>query len=393
MRHIFVLFALTSTGLMMAQMPNISASGDLFPNELDGWSKSHHCQVEFTGGVISILASSGSASLSSEKNYTDFILNGQCYLEDSTRGALIFRQRETPQLSDMTQGYKVSLNHFEDQQNPTGSIIDVARGTWLPRFDTAGWFDIEVSALGNHLQIKLNDQVVAQTFDHNNLDGHLAFEVPKGRALKLRNMQIAIVSDIDVGLDIRSHFDQQLEIPFEQIFNGQTTEGWSATGDGTWNVEDGVLHGFSGAKGGFLISDAAYQDFHLILDFKIKKGDNSGIFIRRLPEANDVTLQNSIECNIYDHNGFSHAYSTGSLATHARAWSNLISYEGWNTAEIFAWGDQVAMYINGIKASHAKLPQFNQRGNICLQGGIKIFSEDKGPSDIYFRNIRIRSVD
>jgi len=392
MRYLAFLLTLLAFFPLTAQISTISST-DLFPNELEGWSKSLETQVTFDKDEISISAIAGDATLMSVEKYEDFIINGQCYLDEETRGEISFRQRNAVQESSMSVEFKVSLNHFSDQQNPTGSIIDMARGTWLPSFDTAGWFDLEISALADHLQIKINGIVVAQTFNRRSLTGHVGFRVPKGSLLRFRNIQISTVAEVDLGVDIRDHFDSHPSTPFEIIFDGKTTAGWSAQGDGTWEVENGILHGFSGNKGGFLVTENAYKDFHLILDFKIKKEDNSGIFIRRSANENEVTLQNSVECNIYDHNGYAHAYSTGSLATYARAWSNLISYESWNTAEILAWGDQIAMYINGIKASHANLPKFNRPGNICLQGGIKIFSADKGPSDIYFRNIRIRSLD
>jgi hypothetical protein len=132
----------------------------------------------------------------------------------------------------------------------------------------------------------------------------------------------------------------------------------------------------------------------LKLKFKIRHEDNSGIFIRHIPSDTAlVTTDNAIECNIYDHDGFTHEYSTGAIAPIARAWSKMIDYENWNEMEIFAFEDQICLYINGIKSSEAHLPEkFNQKGNICIQGGIQVFNGNL-PSDIYIKNLQIKDFE
>ena len=50
-------------------------------------------------------------------------------------------------------GYLISMDHHSDQQNITGSIVGLSRGTWLPSYDTAGWFDFSIRAFGDHLTI------------------------------------------------------------------------------------------------------------------------------------------------------------------------------------------------------------------------------------------------
>ena len=50
------------------------------------------------------------------------------------------------------------------------------------------------------------------------------------------------------------------------------------------------------------------------------------------------------------------------------------------------------MYVNGLKSAEAHLSEdYNIDGNICIQGGIKVFSEDRGylinaaTKDFYFK--------
>lgn len=157
--------------------------------------------------------------------------------------------------------------------------------------------------------------------------------------------------------------------------------------------EGGILHGYSDGANSFFVSNEAYRNFYLLCKFKILKEDNSGIFIRKHPDSTNVSINDAIECNIYDHNGYSHAYSTGSIAIHARAWSHMIDYTDWNTMEIFAHNNHIVLYINGRKSSEAYLPkQFDKAGNICLQAGPRFFS-DNGSSHIYFKDLAIKNMD
>ena len=179
----------------------------------------------------------------------------------------------------------------------------------------------------------------------------------------------------------------------DSLFSNQNLEGWQVVGEGSWEFEADVLHGYSGEQTTLLVSDKTYKDFYFKCAFKIKKEDNSGIFIRKHPDSTNISLEDAIECNIYDHNGYEHAYSTGSIVTHARAFSNLIDYDDWNEMEIFANEDQVVLTINGQKSAEAYLPRkFNKTGNICFQAGTRVFS-DNGPSHIYLKDMMIRDMD
>ncbi|NJN28724.1 MAG: DUF1080 domain-containing protein [Cyclobacteriaceae bacterium] len=169
---------------------------------------------------------------------------------------------------------------------------------------------------------------------------------------------------------------------------------WYQVGDAQWDISNGVIHGYSGQKGGFLVHKQNYKNFYLKLKFKIAHEDNSGIFIRHNPsDSLSVTTDNAIECNIYDHNGYTHEFSTGAITPIARAWSKMITYDQWNEMEIFAFEDQICMYVNGQKSSEAHLPEpYNRTGNICLQGGIQVFNDNQ-PSEVYIKDLYIKNFD
>ncbi len=239
--------------------------------------------------------------------------------------------------------------------------------------------------------------MVAEANDKRFHSGKIGLQVPsvKGNTIRFKNIQIQKLMTIAVITElVEDRYRSDSTHAWEPLFDGKTLNGWNSIGDGSWDVEDGVLHGYSGIEGGFLVNENVYKNFYLTTKFKIIKEDNSGIWVRKSPDSANVSITDAIECNIYDHNGPAHAYSTGSIATHARAWYGMIDYDDWNEMEIFAENEHIVMFVNGEKSSESYLPsKFNKAGNICLQGGIKFFAEDKGPSDVYFKDMMIKSFD
>ncbi|MCF1750018.1 3-keto-disaccharide hydrolase [Mariniradius sediminis] len=63
------------------------------------------------------------------------------------------------------------------------------------------------------------------------------------------------------------------------LFNGKDLAGWHADKtQNQWTVKDGVLS--SPKSGANLISDAKFEDFKLIVEFRYPEGSNSGIYLR-----------------------------------------------------------------------------------------------------------------
>ena len=90
----------------------------------------------------------------------------------------------------------------------------------------------------------------------------------------------------------------------KSLFDGKTTRGWHAylqTGPGAWSVMDGALQLDPKAGGGDLLSDNEYENFELLLEWKIAKGGNSGIIIgvHETPEFKE-TYFTGIEMQVLD---------------------------------------------------------------------------------------------
>lgn len=198
----------------------------------------------------------------------------------------------------------------------------------------------------------------------------------------------------NLGPQIEDYMRKSNRVELEPFMPAENFEGWTKNGDAVWDLKDGVLHGFSGEKGGFLVSDRQVRNFYLTVKFKLDHEHNSGIFIRYMPDSTGaIGTNNGIECNMYDHDGFLHEFSTGANPPHARAWSHMVDEDDWNTLEIFAFNEQICMYVNGIKASDAHLPEkYNRAGHLCIQGGIQVFNGNL-PSDVYVKDMAIKNFD
>lgn len=63
-----------------------------------------------------------------------------------------------------------------------------------------------------------------------------------------------------------------------RLFNGIDLKGWHTTGENQWKVENGILR--NPKRGSHLITDKAFTDFKLHIEFRYPKGSNSGIYLR-----------------------------------------------------------------------------------------------------------------
>src|SRR5204863_1427947 len=72
---------------------------------------------------------------------------------------------------------------------------------------------------------------------------------------------------------------------YRPLFDGQSRAGWEGAGlpaEKCWKVEDGTIV-CTGEKGPWLRSKEQFDDFNLRLEYKLKPGGNSGVYIR-VPE-------------------------------------------------------------------------------------------------------------
>ncbi len=204
------------------------------------------------------------------------------------------------------------------------------------------------------------------------------------------------------------------------LFDGKTTNGWHSYGQATagraWKVEEGALHLDASNKkdwhtsdGGDLVTDQAYEDFHLKLEWKIAPAGNSGVifYIHEDTAQYKQSWNTGMEMQIVDNQAHADAkipkHRAGDLYDLIAANPETVKPAGeWNQVEIRSEGGQLDLFLNGSKvvsttlwnatwkemlagSKFASMPGFGtfKSGKIALQ--------DHG-DDVWFRNIMIKKL-
>jgi hypothetical protein len=212
----------------------------------------------------------------------------------------------------------------------------------------------------------------------------------------------------------------QNEKGFKSLFDGKTSKGWhvygNKSGGEAWKVEDGVLNldaaykkANKGNGGGDLITDGAYENFHLKMEWKISPNGNSGIIFYAQEDTAKYkeSWWTGPEMQVLDNDGHSDGkiikHRAGNLYDLVEGKEGVVKPVGeWNLAEVISNKGKLELMLNGvvvvsttygddnwktlIAGSKFKTkPDFGKlfKGHIALQ--------DHG-NDVYFRNIRIKQL-
>jgi hypothetical protein len=160
------------------------------------------------------------------------------------------------------------------------------------------------------------------------------------------------------------------------LFDGQSLASWTPVGDANWRIVDDAVQADSGT--GFLVSNEAYDDFDLELEFWVSPDANSGVFIR-CASATEINPTNCYEVNIYDQRP-DPSYRTGAIVEVATPAVTIDTGGRWNTYGISARGSRLRVVLNGQQTVDAEDSRLSA-GPFALQ---------YGAGTVMFRNVRIR---
>lgn len=198
---------------------------------------------------------------------------------------------------------------------------------------------------------------------------------------------------------------------WELLFDGESLEQWrgfsrEALPD-AWRATDGVLHfDPQSTDGGDIVTRQQFENFELVLEWRILAGGNSGIFFGVTEDARQ-TYHTGPEMQILDNaghvDGRNPLTSAGSnYALHAPSSDVTRPVGEWNHAQIVVDGTHVEHWLNGVKvveyerwtdewrqlvagSKFVEWPRYglNARGHIALQ--------DHG-DPVWFRSVKIRRL-
>ncbi|HOZ68333.1 MAG TPA: DUF1080 domain-containing protein [Chitinophagaceae bacterium] len=214
--------------------------------------------------------------------------------------------------------------------------------------------------------------------------------------------------------------EEQQKEGWQLLFDGQTTKGWHKYGGSpvgsAWKVADGMLYLDTTDKkdwqirdGGDIVSDSAYDNFHLKLEWKIAKDGNSGIifYIHEDTAKYEWPWNTGPEMQVLDNSGHPDSkiikHRAGDLYDLISCSKETVKPAGeWNLAEIKSQNAKLELSLNGevvvsttlwddawkklvAGSKFSKMPGFGtyQKGKIGLQ--------DHG-NMVWYRNVMIRKL-
>ena len=191
--------------------------------------------------------------------------------------------------------------------------------------------------------------------------------------------------------------------------NDGVTNAWTEV-DGTFHLEGETPKNKTTRKGGDLVTNQAYENFELELEWKISKGGNSGIIflVQDNPRKYGATYLTGLEMQVLDnieaHDNKLETHLAGSLydlAGTAKT-SRPKPVGAWNKAKVLLYKGHLQLFLNNVKTTDVQLwtpdwdkmvanskfksmPDFgkSKNGHIALQ--------DHG-DEVSYRNIRIKPL-
>ncbi len=177
------------------------------------------------------------------------------------------------------------------------------------------------------------------------------------------------------------------QLGFQALCNGRDLDGWEVIGDrDAWSVKDGMIVCL-GKGGGWLKSKWEYDDFIFKVDWRVRKGGNSGVFFRAEP-VNDPWVR-GYEVQILDDGGVIGKTNCGAIYGVRAPVKNPVRSGKWNSYEIRAIGDRVSVYFNGLLVHDINVSEIPELKGKPIRGYIGL--QNHGDY-VEFRNLRILEV-
>ena len=189
---------------------------------------------------------------------------------------------------------------------------------------------------------------------------------------------------------------------FKELFNGLDLSGWMINGASEGiSVVDGVLSITSpaGTHGGWIATEAEFDDFELSLEYRLKEEGDSGILLR-IPDDGRKGGGDFLEIALLDDDANKYKW------TNEKTWAKTGAVFGvqgpsqfvrkprdtWHRVSVKAMGANIVVSIDGtevnsVNVDTAPVQQIGQRPNLRdRRGHIGLIR----PGDVEFRNIRVR---
>jgi len=194
------------------------------------------------------------------------------------------------------------------------------------------------------------------------------------------------------------------------LFDGATSAGWHLYGGGRvvgWEIADGALVALAQDDGHDIVTDDEFENFELVVDWKLSARANSGIFYHVVEQGYKVIYASGPEYQIIDDDGWPSRleewqHTGANYAMHPPLARAAKPVGEWNHTRILVNRGHVEHWLNGAKTADYVMwtpeceklvaagkwkdyPGYGRarKGRIGLQ--------DHG-NKVWFRNIKVRVI-
>jgi len=357
---------------------------------LKGWHALPGGKWEVKDGVI--LGTSAKSErrhglLASDKEYSDFVVQFKFRVIKGDSG-FYFRSEKVK--------HAVGVNGFQmevDNSKEVGGLYETGGRAWTKRPDPkliekilkpGKWNQACITAIDRDVTVRLNGEITAQLKnDKGRTKGHFALQLHGSMDMEVMFKDIK-VKEVKPACD-----------GFRPMFNGKDLTGWKTTGN--WLVKPGNIialeprpgeHGWTRYHA-YLTTDRKYKDFILDLEFKFKKGGNSGVFLRVGDPKSQV--KSGFEVQILDTHGKKKfgAHDCGGVIGTSGPRKMMVKPAGeWNRYVISVIGSHLKVNLNGEEIQNFDLSKTRLKDR-PLSGYIGFQDEGKY---LWYRNVRIKEL-
>ena len=369
--------------------------------DLTGWKRlAGTAEYAVENGVIvgRTVMNSRNTFLVTEKEYGDFILEADVWVEDEQGNAGIQTRShfDPTAFNGMGRVYGRQCEIDPTPRRWTGGIYDEGRREWLypmqlnapaqNAYKQGAYNHYRVECIGNEMKTWVNGIATAYVVDTLDAKGFIGLQVHgigtadhAGKKVCYKNIRIKTTGLVPTPFPPNvyvSNFVPNSLAAYEKkngwrlLFDGKTSNGWrSAKGnvfpEKGWMISNGVMavvgaEGKESTNGGDIITNEQYAAFDLSFEFKLTPGANSGVkyFVTLAEQSSGSAI--GLEYQVLDDTLHPDAkLGRGGNRTLASLY-DLIKAEKqkrfirpigqWNFARIIVYpNDKVEHYLNGVK--------------------------------------------
>ena len=340
--------------------------------DLNGWHVTG-CKAAVEDGNLVI--QEGDGFVRTDHRYTDFVLelDWKARRTEKYDSGIYFRSELPEAGKPWPKQYQINL-----LQGGEGNCIGVKEAISKELIKPADWNHFKLTVIGDKAEMEIN--------------GKPAWKVESG--IEGKDGYIGIQVEVAGGGQFEFKNIFVTELGHQAIYNGTDLTGWEGAGEDAakcWKVDDGQIV-CTGQKGPWLRSQKEYGDFNLRLDYKLKPGGNSGVYVRVPADGNHHGDGAGVEIQVLDdksdrYKDLKPYQFTGSVYAIAPAKQHVGREAGqWNSLEIDVQGTRYRIIHNGvliIDATDADFPEIKGRRASGFLG-LQNHSEE-----VWYKNLRL----